>query len=147
MGYWENDKLNEQSFFNINSDDGLVKRFYKTGDICYLNEDGNLMYVKRKDFQVKIRGFRVELVEIEYHIRNVIDNNISVIDIDSENGNNEIVLVIEGNKMDTNNIFEHLQNNLPNYMIPTKTYFVPELPHNNNGKLDRKQLRIIIEKK
>ncbi len=145
-GYWNNDKLNKQSFFNTTNNEGLTKRFYRTGDICYLNEDGNLMYVERKDFQVKIRGFRVELGEIEYHIRNVIDNNISVIDIDSENGNNEIALVIEGKKIDTNSIFEHLRNRIPNYMVPTKTFFVSKLPHNNNGKLDRKQLRKIIKK-
>ncbi|AUP77249.1 AMP-binding protein [Flavivirga eckloniae] len=146
-GYWKNDKLNDKLFFNHTTSNGSVKRFYKTGDVCYLNEDGDLMYVERKDFQVKIRGFRVELGEIEYHIRNVINNNISVVDIDIENGNNEIALVIEGEKTDTTNLFEHLQNNLPNYMVPTKTFFLPGLPHNSNGKLDRKQLKKIIEKK
>lgn len=141
-GYWKNETLNKLAFFYDNN-----KRFYRTGDICFLNEEGDLMYVERKDFQVKIRGFRVELGEIEYHIQNFIDNNISVIDIDNSDGNNEIALVIEGEKIDTNSLFEYLQNNLPNYMIPTKTFFLLELPHNNNGKLDRKQLKKIIEKK
>lgn len=141
-GYLKNETLNKSSFFNLKNG---KKRFYKTGDICFLNEEGLLMYVGRKDFQVKIRGFRVELGEIEYYVRSLTNKNISVIDIDSDNDNKEIALVIEGEKINTDSLFEYLQTKLPNYMIPTKTFFVAELPHNNNGKLDRKQLKKLIQ--
>lgn len=139
-GYWKNEALNALAFFEMNN-----KRYYRTGDICYLNEEGDLMYVERKDFQVKIRGFRVELGEIEYHIQNKIKNHISVIDIDNNNGTNEIALIIEGETIDTNDLFNYLKTKLPNYMIPTKTFFLPKLPLNDNGKLDRKKLKTLIE--
>ncbi|MFD1613960.1 AMP-binding protein [Gelatiniphilus marinus] len=141
-GYWKNEALNKSTFFNLKNGE---KRFYKTGDICFLNQEGLLMYVGRKDFQVKIRGFRVELGEIEYHVRSVTNNNICVIDIDNNDGNKEIALVIEGKKTNTDSLFEHLQNKLPNYMVPTKTFFITELPHNTNGKLDRAQLKKLIQ--
>ena len=146
-GYWKNEKLNDVVFFNKKSENGLLKRFYKTGDLCFEDRDGYIMYVERKDFQVKIRGYRVELGEIEYHIKSMITkNNLVVIDINNTNGNNEIALVIESEKFDTTNLFNYLQSKLPNYMIPTQTHFLNQLPHNNNGKLDRKQLRELITK-
>ena len=62
-------ELHAEKFF---LKDGV--RYYRTGDMCYYAEDGNLMYVSRKDFQVKINGFRVELGEIEHHARQFYQN-------------------------------------------------------------------------
>lgn len=147
-GYWKNDKLNNTLFFTKKLNNGSIKRFYKTGDICFVDKEGYLMYIERKDFQVKIRGFRVELGEIEYHVKSILNkSNLTVIDINNTDGNNEIALVIEGNKFDTSKVFDYLNIKLPNYMIPTQTYFLDQLPHNNNGKLDRKELRKLITKK
>ncbi|MFQ8953692.1 MAG: hypothetical protein ACLR56_12225 [Oscillospiraceae bacterium] len=38
---------------------------YKTGDLVKLNENGELIYISRKDFQIKHMGYRIELGEIE----------------------------------------------------------------------------------
>ena len=38
---------------------------YKSGDIGYFLEDGNIVYNRRSDTQIKLRGFRIELQEIE----------------------------------------------------------------------------------
>ncbi len=147
-GYWKNEKLNNISFINLQLENGETKRFYKTGDVCFKDKDGNLMYIERKDFQVKIRGFRVELGEIEYHVKHIITkNNLAVIDVNNSTGNNEIALIIEGTSFDTTILFNYLQTKLPNYMIPTQTHFLSLLPHNVNGKLDREHLRKLIRKK
>lgn len=41
------------------------RRFYKTGDLAMLNDDGSMNFVGRNDGQVKLRGQRLELGEIE----------------------------------------------------------------------------------
>ena len=38
---------------------------YRSGDLAYLQEDGNIQYCGRCDNQVKIHGQRMELEEIE----------------------------------------------------------------------------------
>ena len=146
-GYWKNDELNASSFFMHKTDSGEIKRFYKTGDLCFRDEDGYYMYVGRKDFQVKIGGYRVELGEIEYHARNhesIRSKNSLVIDVKNSSNNDELVLVIESSNFDTEDLVEHLSTKLADYMVPKKVFFLDNFPHNENGKIDRKQLRNLI---
>jgi amino acid adenylation domain-containing protein len=48
---------------------GISRRFYKTGDLVRYADDEQVHLIGRKDLQVKIRGQRVELTEIEAHLR------------------------------------------------------------------------------
>ncbi len=140
-GYWNNDKKNKLSFFyhRIN---GINERFYKTGDLCIIDEDGDYLYVGRSDFQVKIRGYRVELGEVEFHTKKVIkDCNFVVLDIDNDSGNNELYLIIESDKFNIEPVVDYLKEKMPNYMVPTQIRFIDSIPHNINGKIDRNQLR------
>ncbi len=147
-GYWKNDELNTNSFFSYKTNSGTVKRFYKTGDLCYRDEDGYYMYIGRKDFQVKIGGYRVELGEIEYHVRNhesIKSKNILVVDVKNSSNNDELVLVIESSKFDAKDLLSYLNLKLADYMVPKKLFFIDNLPHNKNGKIDRNQLRELIK--
>ena len=47
-----------------------------------------------------------------------------------------------------NNVLkEELKKYIPVYMIPKKIKFLEKLPMNNNGKVDRKELKRILENK
>ena len=140
-GYWNNPEKNYESFFDQEVD-GIQCRFYRTGDLCYIDSTGDIMYSGRIDFQVKIQGFRIELGEIEYHVREYV-NGLNVIAVAFENdcGNNEIALFIEGELVDTSNLTEHLKSKIPYYMIPTKIFVIEEFPLNSNGKVDRALLK------
>lgn len=136
-GYWKNDKENAEKFFVMNG-----VRYYRTGDMCYYTQDGNLMYVSRKDFQVKINGFRVELGEIENRYAAISGGKYAIVlPFVNEQGNTKLAIVIEGSEYDYSAHKTELANVLPAYELPEKWLFVRNMPLNPNGKVDRKAIR------
>jgi amino acid adenylation domain-containing protein len=136
-GYWKDDAKNAASFFYH---DG--KRFYRTGDLCRIDEDGDIFYVGRADSQVKVQGFRIELSEIEFHCKAFLkEHNLVTVPFQNKIGNIEIGLVIESAPFDTEDLFEYLKPHLPSYMVPTQVQFERSFPLNINGKTDRKKLK------
>tara|TARA_R110000868_G_scaffold212709_5_gene462640 strand:- start:11218 stop:12705 length:1488 start_codon:yes stop_codon:yes gene_type:complete len=140
-GYWKNEEKNAEAFF-VREENGERIRYYKTGDLCFLDHEGDYMYVGRSDFQVKIRGYRVELGEIEFYVKEKIaQKEIVVIDITNELDNTELALAIVAKPFDLSEVQKHLKEKLPSYMVPTKYAFFDELPHSVNGKVNMKELR------
>ena len=141
-GYWKNEEKNKQSFFT-RSEGNMEMRYYKTGDLCFKDEDGDFLYVGRADFQVKIRGYRVELAEIEYHAKAGADKKVNMVALDITNdlGNAELGLAIESDEFDTDTMVEYMKTKMPSYMIPMHYRFIKEFPHSLNGKVNRKELR------
>lgn len=136
-GYWNNPEKNAESFFEHNG-----KRFYKTGDLCYMDADGDIMYVGRMDFQAKIQGFRVELSEIEHYAAEFFgsEHHSLCVAFTNKIGNTEIGMAVEGKEFDTAPALEYIKSKLPPYEVPTKVLFFERFPLNNNGKLDRKKI-------
>ena len=59
--YFNNPSMTNEKFIPNVFGEG---KLYKTGDLCYLEEDGVIQFISRIDKQVKIRGFRIELKEM-----------------------------------------------------------------------------------
>lgn len=136
-GYWKNDKENAEKFF-VKDD----VRYYRTGDMCYYAEDGNLMYVSRKDFQIKINGYRVELGEIENVYAEASKGKYCVVlPFQNAQGNTELAIIIEGKEYDYKEHQTFMSSKLTKYMMPAKWLFVKSMPLNQNGKVDRKEIR------
>lgn len=135
-GYWENPKENTEKFLSVNGE-----RYYRSGDMCYYAEDGNLMYVSRKDFQVKINGFRVELGEIEHVYATVTGGKFCVVmPYRNAQSNTELAIIVEGKEYDYKEHQEAMARIIPSYEIPNKWLFIKTIPLNTNGKVDRKQI-------
>lgn len=144
-GYWKNDEKNQESFFyrEIN---GRRERFYRTGDLCYADEDGDILYSGRLDHQTKIQGFRVEMGEIEYHAREFLGGtNVVCMAFDNKSGLTEIAMFIEMEEKNTDELIEYLKTQLPLYMIPARLFFVPVFELNENDKIDKNKLRALIK--
>ena len=140
-GYWKNQIKNEESFFEIEMD-GVLTRFYRTGDCCFIDNDGDIMIAGRIDFQVKIQGYRVELGEIEYHAREFLNGpNAVAIAFDNKIGNVEIALFIERSNMSESGLVEYLKGKMSYYMIPTHIIKEHNFELNTNGKIDRIKLK------
>ncbi|PKG37175.1 amino acid adenylation domain-containing protein [Psychromonas sp. Urea-02u-13] len=70
-GYHNNDKATTDKFILRSCYGGsLDSLIYKTGDLGYKDNAGNINFVSRKDNQVKVRGYRIELDEVKVAIEN-----------------------------------------------------------------------------
>lgn len=140
-GYWKNAEKNAEVLIEITVD-GVTETYYKTGDLCYFDEDGDIMYSGRIDFQVKIQGYRIELGEIDHHVRSFMEGHNAIsIAFENNMGNTEIALFVESLDYTKGQIIEHLKTKIPSYMIPTQYYFEQQFPLNTSGKIDRKVLK------
>lgn len=143
-GYWKNPEKNNKSFFNLEYN-GKQTRFYKTGDICFFDEDGYIMFIGRIDFQTKIKGYRVELTEVEFHAKAVLDKiNVVAIPYQNKIGETELGMVIESMTCNIQELLNQMKLKVPAYMIPSKIKLMKEFPLNKNGKIDRKALEQLL---
>lgn len=141
-GYWKDEEKTKEAF--IKATNGLI--YYKSGDLCFYDEEGDIMYSGRKDYQAKIQGFRVELSEIEFHARQILrDANIVCIAFENSQNLTEIAMFVEGPEFDTSGLLEKMRAKIPPYMIPTAIYFESAFPLNISGKTDRKALKAKIK--
>ncbi|CAF4730935.1 unnamed protein product, partial [Rotaria sp. Silwood1] len=144
-GYYGRADLSSQVLIDIDGE-----QCYATGDLARLDcKSGELVFIGRRDFQVKIRGQRIELSAIELVI---IESSPSIINcvVVKENleDDNYLVAYIQvkehyEKKQLENEINLACRNHLSSYMIPSKWLFVPKLPLNANGKIDRNALGTI----
>ena len=144
-GYWKNDEKNASSFF-YKEVNGETMRFYHTGDLCYKDTDGDIMYSGRLDHQAKIQGFRVEMGEIEHHASEYLGGiNVVCLPFNNKDNLTEIAMFVEKNQIDSNALMIHMKSKMPMYMIPTRLFFVPTFPLNSNGKIDKNKLKLLID--
>lgn len=116
------------------------QKLYLTGDLGKLNHEGDLVIAGRKDDQAKIRGFRVEPAEIQC----VLLENERILDavvITEKGDNNETHLVGHYvGEIGQQEVRDHLNAHLPDYMIPSHLIQMDKLPVNSNGKVNRSLL-------
>jgi len=145
QGYWENPEKTIAAFIDLPFQ-GQTKRFYKTGDLCFMDNDSDIMYAGRLDYQIKVQGYRVELGEIEYCAHQYLrDSAVVALPVADQNQNIQIVLFVENESIDIDELSGYLKSKLPAYMIPFKIICLKEFPLNANGKTDRKKLKTSIQ--
>lgn len=142
-------------------------RFYKTGDLARLGDDGSIEFQGRKDNQVKINGQRLELSEIEHHlsvgsaIRSSLafipsagpfkSRLVSILSLQSSSVANEKITADEEMRLvdfepyHLNSIRDALMGSLASYMIPSTWIVVNHIPLLPSGKLDRRQTAKWVE--
>ncbi|MDH1658192.1 non-ribosomal peptide synthetase [Pseudomonas mosselii] len=125
------------------------ERLYRTGDLARRRPDGVLEYVGRIDHQVKIRGYRIELGEIEARLHEQAELRDAAVGVqEGINGKHLVGYLVahQGVAADAvllDQLKQRLRAELPEYMVPLHWGWFDNLPHNANGKLDRKALPAI----
>jgi len=132
-------------------------RLYKTGDLACWLEDGNIEYLGRIDNQVKIRGFRIETGEIEAELNQYLEIKDSVVVAQGEGSNAQLVAfyvaaktaVVHGEdiiNLASEELRNHLQQTLPEYMLPIAFVSLKAIPLTVNGKVNRRKLEGTVVK-
>ncbi|HEX4499520.1 MAG TPA: amino acid adenylation domain-containing protein [Thermoanaerobaculia bacterium] len=119
-------------------------RIYRTGDLALSRADGSIIFLGRIDHQVKIRGIRIELGEIEAALGQHPEVAEAVVLAPAgESGERRLiayVVAVPGAQLTAGDITSHLQQRLPQAMIPATFERVEALPRTLAGKVDRQAL-------
>ena len=119
-------------------------RLYRSGDLARTLRDGTLVFLGRIDHQVKIRGFRIELGEIETAMgRHDSVRDVVVHVVEELSGQKKLVAYVVPARQATpsnGELRRHLQQVLPDYMVPSAFVLLEALPLMPNGKVDYKSL-------
>lgn len=144
-GYWNDPEKTAQAFVQNPLEDRYPERIYRTGDLVYLNERGEIMFLGRKDYQIKHMGYRIELPEIEHQVLALPGiRNACVL---YHRSRKEITLFYESADGTATPVTLRLAlaDVFPKYMIPTVFHQLQALPRNPNGKIDRLGLQKLLE--
>lgn len=137
-GYLNRPELTAEKFIDNQFGEG---KLYKTGDLAYWREDGNIAYVGRNDFQVKIRGLRIELGEIENAICSIVGISHAVVVVRKNNEGRQLICAFyTGEEVDAKEIRNYIGKKLPKYMLPHICTHLKEIPLTSSGKINRKEL-------
>ncbi|WP_186314395.1 non-ribosomal peptide synthetase [Bacillus pumilus] len=137
-GYWNLPEETEKRFVPDPFYSG--ERMYLTGDLVKWTEDGELIYLGRKDHQVNIRGFRIELSEIEAQLLALSDVKEAVVTTIKDASEQDALAAYVITDEETIDLKESLKRTLPDYMIPSWIIKLDQLPMTANGKVDLKAL-------
>ncbi|MBX8531240.1 amino acid adenylation domain-containing protein [Pseudomonas cichorii] len=140
-GYLNLPELSAERFVRDPFSSDPDARLYKTGDLGRWLDNGAVEYIGRNDFQVKIRGQRIELGEIEAKLalHEAIKEAV-VLARDEASGEKRLVAYFTSTSdspLDIRELRDHLQAQLPAYMVPAAYVGLATLPLTGNGKLDR----------
>jgi amino acid adenylation domain-containing protein len=139
MGYYNDLEKTQKAFVQNPLNIHYPEMIYRTGDMVYWNERGEIMYVGRKDFQIKHNGYRIELGEIENAVlgTKLVDATCVVYD----SIHKEIVMFYQTTgELNIGEFRKRILLFVPKYMVPTKYHRLEEFPLNANGKIDRLKL-------
>jgi len=135
-GYW-NDPEETAKFFRNG-------RLF-TGDLARVDADGFLYIVEREREMIKSGGNRVGAKEVEEVIAELTDVvEAAVIGVPDEILGEAIaafVVPVRGSPLRPEDVRDHCGRRLPGFKVPEHVTFLPQLPHNANGKVVKRELR------
>ena len=139
-GYWNLPDRNQEAFV------GLADRnWYRTGDIVRLDDQGDFIFMGRRDRMIKRRGYRVELGEIEAALhRHPEISEAAVVSNISEESDVQVTAYIAWVGEDppsTIKLKKFCSEQLPLYFMPDRFQQLNELPKTSTDKIDYQKLK------
>ena len=136
-GYWKMPEKTAEEF----RDDG----FFITGDLATMDEENRISIVGREKDLIISGGYNVYPKEIESCIDDVSQVKESAVfgvsHADFGEGVTAVIVLNESEKLDEQELRNHLNENLAKFKQPKGVFFVSELPRNTMGKVQKNILR------
>lgn len=142
-GYLNDRAKTDESFVKF-SWNNFEELWYKSGDLGFINTNGDIECAGRKDSQIKIGGRRVEIGEIEAALSHF-DATRGAVVVPLRN-ESEIVTgcvafnLVELSREDVSQIRQQSAKFLDSIFFPKKIFFIEDFPRSQSGKIDRKTL-------
>jgi len=136
LGYWNDPEKTAQAFVQNPLQTHYPERIYRTGDLVSLNNQGEIMFIGRKDSQIKHMGYRIELGEIETALLGYpgIENGCILYHAIKK----EITaFYTSAMEIPAATLRSELGKSLPQYMLPRTAIRLDIMPLSANGKIDR----------
>lgn len=122
--------------------------WYRTGDRGVMDADGLLHFRGRADRQVKIGGHRIEPAEVELAARRLGCLHTCVIPVRSEGKTTGLAMAAVLPQGETavspRDLRRLIAEVLPSQLVPWPIVFLPALPLDANGKIDRNSVEDLI---
>ena len=139
-GYWNLPERTREAFLI----DGNETAWYRTGDVVFVDEEGQFVYVGRRDRMIKRRGYRIEPGEIEaalYAHEEV--SEVAVLDRPTDEGTeiHAVLATRSGEPLSLIALKRWCADHLPLYMVPDRFHFHEVLPKTSTDKIDYQALR------
>nr|WP_245915367.1 AMP-binding protein [Amycolatopsis sulphurea] len=119
--------------------------WFRTGDVGYLDSDGDLHLVDRANDLIIVNGFNVFPHEVEEVISQLPEVAevavVGVVDERSGEAVKAVVVPAEGAALSQQQVVDQCAGQLAGYKVPHTVEFAARLPHSATGKLRRLKLR------
>jgi fatty-acyl-CoA synthase len=135
-GYWRNPQADESCFVQI---DG--KRFFRTGDMARVDEDGYFFMVDRLKRMINASGFKVWPAEVEslMYRHPAIQEACVIAARDAHRGETVKAVVVlrqaERGRVTPEQVIDWCRRNMAAYKSPRIVEFVDTLPKSGTGKI------------
>jgi acyl-CoA synthetase (AMP-forming)/AMP-acid ligase II len=134
-GYWRDPDRTRAVFRERDGGRELL-----TGDDGYLDDEGRLVVMGRRDGQVKVRGTRVAAAEVELAAVEADGVHAAAL-VDGRPGREPVLFV--GGTASAVDLRRHLAGLLGTWKVPDDIRVLAALPVNDRGKVDRAGLRAL----
>lgn len=140
-GYWKRENENRECWWY----DEKGRKFFRTGDIGYIDEEGFLHFQDRVKEVIKYKGYTIAPFELEA----LLMKHEAVMDVavvgkpDEEAGEipKAFIVLKPGYRVSEEEIIEWVRERISGYKRIREVEFVKELPRTASGKLLRRLLR------
>jgi amino acid adenylation domain-containing protein len=143
-GYWGDPEKTRRMLVRNPFQEAYDEWAYRTGDLVTLDDEGNYVFIGRRDGMVKTRGYRVEVGEVEAALyAHPAIREAVVLPVPDELLGSRLRAVISTDGpsgLTRQDVLEHCKRRLPGYMVPDVVEFCEVLPRTSTGKVDRARL-------